>query len=770
MCCPGCAAAASLIHESGLSDFYRFRTTTPPKVEAGDASVTRWQAFDHDEVLARYAAAVDEGMDITLTVGGMRCGACAWLIEQRLKGLDGVAHIQAQLATNQIAMRFDPARVKLSVVLASIAALGYQPRPALPGDLLAEMEQERRAALMRIAVAGLAMMQVMTYAVGLYFGAFRDMSPTFLAFFRYLSLLLTTPVVFYAAAPFFKSALRGLLARAPGMDLPVSIAIGTAYAASVWNTFVEGGFGSGEVYYDSVTMFVFFLSVGRFLELGARKRSLSWTALAAERPSLARRIDDDDQGETLVPSESLAVGDRIRLLAGDLIPADGVMISGTLSTDERLLTGEAKPVSHSADDEVIAGSVCLRGPAVIEVLRTGGATVLAGIRRSVASATNGRPDLVRFADRIAGWFVLAVLAIAAITVAVWWSMEPQRAFAVGLAVLVVTCPCALSLATPAALAAAASRMASEGLMPVRATAVERLAQFDTLAMDKTGTLTEGRLQITQVRTVGRVDARQAMSWAAALEHHSQHPIAGAFMDRESDVVVEDVVEHPGQGIEGRIEGQIVRLGRPDWVRNAVGPPPDETLTWIAIGQAGAVYAWFGLSDRIRDGAEELVQGIEQQGLESVILSGDQSTTVTTMASNLGVAQHHARLTPEEKLAWITEHESEGKRVAMLGDGINDGPVLAAATVGIAMGSGAALAQTSADLILPGTSLRPLLVGRAIAERAMVIIRQNIGWAIGYNLVALPLAISGSLAPWMAALGMSFSSLIVVLNASRLARR
>jgi P-type Cu2+ transporter len=770
MCCPGCTAAAELIRDAGLGDFYRFRTALPLRVEPGADATARWQAFDHDEVLARYAHAVSDGTgrpltEITLTVGGMRCGACAWLIERRLAAVDGVQDLRCQLSSNQVSLRFDRARAPLSTILATIAALGYQPRPALPGDLMAEMERERRTMLRRIAVAGLAMMQVMTYAVGLYFGAFRDMDTDTLDFFRYLSLLLTTPVVIYAAAPFFISAWRGLLARVPGMDLPVSLAVGSAYLASVWNTFG----GGGEVYYDSVTMFVFFLSVGRYLELAARKRSLGWTALAAERPALARRLDAGDEA-TLIPSESLREDDRIQLLAGDLVPADGVMSSGALSTDERLLTGESAAVTHAVGDEIIAGSVCLRGPAQMTVVRTGEATVLAGIRRSVASAQAERPDAVRLADRIAAWFVSAVLVVAGLTVLAWWAVDPTRALEIGLAVLVVTCPCALSLATPAALAAAASRMASEGLMPVRAGAVEGLAHVDTLAMDKTGTLTEGSLQITQVRTAGRVDAQQALAWAAALERGSQHPIAGAFVDREAAITASEIVEHPGQGIEGQIDGQPVRLGRPDWVRRAAGPPPDEQLTWVALGQAGAVLAWFGLSDRIRDGAEDLVQGFEQRGIETAILSGDQATTVTSLAANLGVGEHHGRLSPEDKLSWIRDKQAGGRRVAMLGDGVNDGPVLGAASVGIAMGSGAALAQTTADLILPGHSLRPLLAGRVIAEHALHIIRQNLGWAIGYNLIALPLAVSGSLAPWMAALGMSFSSLVVVLNASRLARR
>jgi len=763
MCCPGCAAAAGLIHSAGLADFYRFRTVMPPKVDAGSAAQDRWRAFDHELVLARYAHATGAGVEITLTVGGMRCGACAWLIEQRLASVDGIHEVQCQLASNQVALRFDPARTPLSTILATVAALGYQPRPALPGDALAELERERRGMLRRMAVSGLAMMQVMTYAVGLYFGAFRDMSDSFLEFFRLLSLLLTTPVVLYAAAPFFRSAWRGLLARTPGMDLPVSLAIGSAYLASVWNTFL----GTGEVYYDSVTMFVFLLTVGRYLELAARRRSLSWTALAAERPALARRLDADGV-EVLVPAESLAPGDRIRLRAGDLIPADGVVSEGEISSDERLLTGESAAVTHAVGSEVVAGSVCLRGPASVEVTRSGETTVLAGIRRSVARAQRERPDAARTADRVAAWFVIAVLAIAALATLVWWHMDPARAFAVGLSVLVVTCPCALSLATPAALAAASSKLASLGLMPVRAGAIERLARFDTLAMDKTGTLTRGSVQITTIRTAGRVDAQQVLAWAAALERESQHPIAAAFAGRGDGTRATETRELPGDGVEGRIDGQLVRLGRPDWVRRTPGPIPDDRLSWIALGQAGAVLAWFGLSDQLRDGADELVQGFEQQGIDTVIVSGDQNATVTSIAGELGVGAHHGRFSAADKLRWIEDQQAQGLRVAMLGDGINDGPVLAAASVGIAMGSGAALAQTTADLIVPGGSLRPLLAGRAVAERAMRIIRQNLGWAIAYNLVALPLAVSGHVAPWMAALGMSFSSLVVVANASRLA--
>jgi Cu2+-exporting ATPase len=766
VCCPGCAAVATLIADSGLTGFYRYRSGPAPTPVADDPD--EWTAYDRDALQRTFVQQTDNGeREAVLLIEGLYCAACAWLIEHILTPIDGVRAIEVNPATGRALLRWDPERVALSTLLRRMSEVGYRPHPVDEEGTEPLAMRERRAGLRRLGVAGLGMMQVMMYAVGLYAGAIHaDMDPAIARLLRLVSLFVATPVVLYAGAPFFRGAWRDLRAGRPGMDVPVSLAIGAAFTASVWNTLIAGG----EVYFDSVTMFVFFLSVARFFEMSARHRaSRSTGSLARMLPATALRISDGR--EEHVALRELAVGDRVRVRAGEPVPADGRILSGESRFDESLLTGEFQPVTRAAGAEVIGGSLNTDTPVDVEVTRIGQDTLVASIVRLLDRAQSQRPPIAQTADRVARWFVVGVLTAAAGTAGWWWITAPGEAFGITLAVLVVTCPCALSLATPTALVAATSRLARDGLLITRARALENLARADHVVFDKTGTLTRGVLTVTHTETMDRLGADEARALAAALEVHSEHPIARAFASWHDGREAEQIEVERGLGIEGVVAGHRLRLGRTDWVTGLAGDSGDtgDSETIVALGDTDGLLALFHLADSPRPGTAEAVDAISRLGLSCEIASGDAAGPVAALARDLGIEHWHARQTPADKLARIERLRASGRRVVMVGDGINDAPVLAAADVSVAMGGGSALAGNNADMLLSAQRPGDLAAGIAHARRTLAIIRQNLAWAAAYNVIALPLAAAGFVAPWMAALGMSASSLIVVGNAMRLGR-
>ncbi|MEJ2602791.1 MAG: heavy metal translocating P-type ATPase, partial [Gammaproteobacteria bacterium] len=533
--------------------------------------------------------------------------------------------------------------------------------------------------------------------------------------------------------------------------------------------------GHGEVYFDSATMFIFFLSLGRFLEMTARHRATERSAAIGQLlPDTVRRLIGDE--EEIVAVVRLRSGDRFRLRPGERVPADARIVSGRAAVDESLITGESRPVAKEPGDTVTAGSINLDGALTLTAERVGQDTLLAAIGRLLERAQAERPAIAVLADRVASWFVVGVLAIAAAVALAWWWIEPDAAFPTALAVLVVTCPCALSLATPAALAAANTALADRGILVVRSRALEGLARFDRVVFDKTGTLTRGRPEVTRIHVLsdaGAADAEACLAIAARLESGSEHAAARAF-PRRSDPA-EDLRPVPGKGIEGSIAGTRYRVGSAEFVgAEALAALPaldaGRAATLVFLGtDDGRVLAAFELRDQPRADAARVVAALHDAGITSAIASGDRTETVRDIAAALGIDDARGALGPEDKLDWVRAMQSAGETVALVGDGINDAPVLAGADVSIAMGAGTTLAQSSADAVLLGESLTPLLTAVDVARRTRRIIRQNIGWAIGYNLLAVPLAASGTLAPWMAAIGMSASSLLVVLNALRLRR-
>jgi len=755
-CCDGCAAAAQWIRDARLGDYYRLRSAPGMRVHADSADFRVW---DREDLLSGHAHDIDGGREITVLSDGMRCAACAWLIDRALGREDGVLDAGANAVTGRIRIAWDPARTPLSRILARLAALGYAPYLATGEAGERARRSERNRALLRIGLAGLGAMQAMMFAEALYLDTSGEMPLPTRDFFRWITFLVSTPVVFWAGWPFIAGAWRELRGRVPGMDTLVAGATLLAYFASVWGTVT----GAEHVWYDAAVMFVFLLLVARQLEQRARRiASAQVDALARARPAFATRERDDGTRES-VPLAELSAGDIACVAVGEPVPADGVLLDDSGSFEEALLTGESHPTGKRAGDTVLAGTACREHPARLRVTRVGADTRLAQLAQLVERAQAHRPMVARGTQRIAGVFVAGVLLAAVAVYAFWHVHAPERAFEVTLALLVVSCPCALSLAVPATLAAAHGALAKLGVLAVRPDALEMLARATDVVFDKTGTLGDGRPRLAAVGACRGIAEADALRIAAALERDSGHPLAAAFTDVADPPAASHVRSIAGQGIEGVVMGRQWRLGQATF---ATGDNDDGGI-WLA-GDDG-MRARFEVVEGERTDARMAVGALRAQHLAVHLSSGDGAAAVERFATRMGIEHVHARQSPEDKLAYVRALQQQGRVVAMVGDGLNDAPVLAGADVSLAIGEGAALAQRAADLVLAGRSLSRLPEAIAIARRSRRILRQNLAWALGYNVLALPLAAAGLVTPWLAALGMALSSLAVTGNALRLAR-
>ena len=760
-CCQGCAAAAEWIAAADLDGYYQLRSAGAGEGGRGRVGdeLPDLAVWDRADVQAGHSRAVEGGREITLLTDGMRCAACAWLIDRALRREPGVLDCGANAVTGRIHISWDPARTALSAPLQRLAMLGY--RPYLAGSVEAERERtrERRRWLLRLGVAGLGTLQAMMLAEALYLDFDSTMPVATRDFFRWLTFLLSTPVVFYSGWPFLSGAMRELRERRLGMDVLISGSVLLAYFASLWET-IRGG---EHVWYDAAVMFVFLLLAARMLEQRARAvASAQVDALARARPAFATRERADGSRET-VPLAALQAGDLACVAAGESVPADGTLLDAEAWFEEALLTGESAPVRKLAGDPVYAGTVCRERPARLQVTCTGAATRISQLARLVEQAQAHRPALARTADRIGSRFVLLLLPVAAAVFAWWWYHEPARALEVTLALLVISCPCALSLAVPAALAAAHGALARIGLLALRPDALDSLARATDIVFDKTGTLSDGRPVLATVEVFDGLDREQALRIAAALERDSGHPLATAFTAGDLPAVpAQQVQAVPGRGVQGVVDGQAWRLGRADFAAGAA----DDGALWLGDGQCAR--ARFVLEERPRADAAQALHELRGLGLALHLASGDGEAAVRRMGQALGLDQLHARQSPEDKLALVHGLQAKGRIVAMVGDGLNDAPVLAGADVSIALGSGASLAHRAADLVTTGPGLQRIPAALALARRTDRVIRQNLAWAAIYNLLALPLAAAGLVTPWLAALGMAASSLLVTLNALRLA--
>ena len=779
MCCIGCQAVAQAIVDNGLADYYRNRDVLPgSQREAMPAILDGLKLYDHADFQKSFVRTLHDGeREASLIIEGITCAACIWLNEQHLFRLPGVIGVDLNYATRRARVRWDEGRIKLSEILAAIAAIGYRAYPYDAAKTEELAKKERRGALWRVFVAGFGMMQVMMYAIPIYLAGDGDMPPDIEQLLRWASLLLTLPVVLYSAAPFFRSAWRDLKLRRVGMDVPVALGVGAAFSASVWATVTA----SGEVYFDSVTMFVFFLLGGRFLEMTARQHAVSVTeALAKLMPAFAGRVAayPGNHDVEQVMAADLVPGDVVLVKPGETIPADGHVLEGVSCANESLLTGESAPVAKQPGTLVTGGAVNIESPLFIRVEQVGEATRLSAIVRLMERAAMEKPRIVEFADRIASRFILALLVFAGAVALAWFFIDPSKALWITVSVLVVTCPCALSLATPIALTVASGAMARAGLLVTRSYAIETLARATHFVFDKTGTLTTGRMHLLDVLPLGALDRERCVALAAALEQASEHPIGSALQaaaDCGQLPLLAGLSNVPGSGMEGTFEGRRMRVGRPDYVSELHRQPLPEAArslidsgdTAIALGDEGGWLAVFRIGDEVRPEAAAMVAELLAAGCRVSLLSGDAPAVAHKVAQVIGIDDVHAAMSPQGKHDYVTALQAGGAVVAMVGDGVNDAPVLAQAQVSVAMGGGSQLARTQADLVLLSENLDHLRRGVAVARRSLRVIRQNLWWSFLYNFVALPLAMFGFVTPWMAGIGMSGSSLLVVLNSLRL---
>jgi P-type Cu2+ transporter len=768
MCCPGCQAVASTIISTGLDQYYQYRTDlaiTPKALE--EELLDELALYDRSDIQQDFVTQLEhQQAEAIFLVEGITCAACTWLIEHQLNKLAGVEQSSVNLSNHQLRIQWHTEQTKLSELLAAVYSIGYKAYPyqSAAEDKLQKTENSNY--IKRLGIAGAGMAQVMMYAAALYAGAFDYISGEHRDFLRWVSLLIATPVVFYSARPFFSAALRNLKNRHLSMDVPVSIAILAAYFASLGSTLL----GGREVYFDSVCMFTFFLLLGRFLEFRARSRmDQSSHHLTRLLPDTATLIEQGKQ--RLVAIRDLKPGDSILVKTAQIIPADGLVIGGQSSTDESHLNGEFIPVAKALGDTVVAGSINVEHPLTIEITEVGQNTKLSGILRLLDQARATKPPIAQLADKIAQYFIATVLILATGVALAWTFIDPSHAFWITLSVLVVTCPCALSLATPTALTAATGSLQKLGLLVSRGHTLEGLASINHVIFDKTGTLTTGKLRLQQIHPLGEYHRHQCNHIAAALEAHSEHPIANAF--EVSPLQAFEPRVHPGQGIEGVIDGLSYRIGRPDFAFSGIRLSPPENSNaqaqWLLLANDTAPMAWFQLDDELRADAAQTVEQLGMLGLKVELLSGDYSNNVANVAKQLNISNYRSGASPMNKMTYTQALQTDGAKILMVGDGINDIPVLAAADVSIAMTSAADLTKANADAILLSSQLSHLVTAIRHARKTHRVIHQNLGWALAYNLIALPAAALGYIPPYFAALGMSLSSLVVVMNALRLSK-
>ncbi|MCE2570402.1 heavy metal translocating P-type ATPase [Motilimonas eburnea] len=765
MCCPGCEAVAQTIIDSGLASYYHHRTEQAQKVDGlVPAELSALNLYDLEEIQNDFVQHNKALQEVMVSIDGITCAACAWLIERQLRVLPGLAFINVNTTLHRAIIRWDPELIKLSDILKAIAQVGYRALPFQADEQEKQYREQVRSYMKRVGLAGIATMQVMMFAVALYADLFTGMEEEFRQYFRWVSMILATPVLLYSAQPFYFNALRNIRNRTLGMDIPVSIALLGAYIASTYATIT----GTGEVFFESISMFTFFLLIGRMLELRARRKaSESGNNLAKLMPKMAWL----KQGDTVehIPAKLLREGQSVLVKPGETIPADGVIVSGKSSIEESMLTGEHMPVFKTLDEPVYAGTINLESPITVLVKQIGQATLIADIIRMQDLAQAEKPHIQVVADHVSRYFVGALLVFSALTYSAWLYVAPEHAFWVTLSVLVATCPCALSLATPTALTCATATLNKLGILIRKNHVLETLAKANLFVFDKTGTLTQGKFSVAKTHVFANIDKAQSLALAAALEQHSEHPISRAFASyKQANIKIDNVTNVPGEGLEGKLKGQCIRLGKPEFCQ--VSLPVASDLLLIVMTIDNALVAAFELTDELRDDAKSTFAHFNQQDLNTAMLTGDGSAQANIVATQLGIKTVISGVTPEQKRAAVQQFQHDGHITLMVGDGINDAPVLSQAHVSVAIGSGTDVAKNSADVILIGDSLHKLAKARHLAKQTRDIIRQNLAISLGYNLFILPLAATGHVPPYMAALGMSLSSVVVVTNSLRLLKK
>jgi Cu2+-exporting ATPase len=771
-CCNGCRVAFQVIHEHGLDGYYDIKARIEAPDEAAHVSGKSFVEFDDPAFHRLYCRTLPSGLEtVELYLEGVHCAACVWLVEKLTVVVEGVAEVRLDLGRALATVTWNPETTPLSEVARFLDSIGYTPHPFRGVEARDMARREERALLIRIAVAGAIAGNVMLIAFALYGGHFHGISDEFQTFFRWVSLALAVPSVTWCATVFYRGAWGALKTRALHMDLPIAIGILAGFLQGTINTTR----GTGEIYFDSVTALIFFLLVGRFLQRRQQLKAARSTELMFSlAPSTARLVDHDGIRE--VPLEALGPGTMVEVRAGDSVPADGVVTEGSSTLDRSLLTGESLPEPVAAGDPVHAGTVNLSGRLLIEVRSTGEDTRVGRLMRLVEEGAMRRAPVVLLADRISGWFVAIVLALAAATLLVWLRLDPEHAVSHAVALLIVSCPCALGLATPLAVSAAIGRAARRKILIKGGDALENLARPGIMILDKTGTLTEGRLAVARWWGDERVKPL-----VAAVERHSAHPVARALaaMVAEAEVpAAHEVREFTGAGAEGVVDGQRVLVASATHAVQTLGPLPEaaqaavdgsagDGLSPVVIAVEDRVVAVAAIGDPLRPDSEASVSAIRTTGWQVEILSGDHAEVVSGIAREVGLPPEAARgaAAPEDKLKAVRAAETAGT-VAMVGDGVNDAAALAAATVGIGVHGGAEAALAAADVYLARPGLEPMVELLRGSRRTLGVIRRNLVFSLAYNVVAVSFAITGHMSPLLAAILMPLSSMTVVLSSYR----
>ena len=904
MCCMGCQLASQSIVEAGLEQYYLDRSEIN-RTASLPTQLTRLEVYDHDEIKSQFVYAQDGLSVAELSVNNLRCAACTWLIESRLDELDGISQCQVNLTNQRMRVIWDEDKLPISRILAVINEIGYEAKPYRQDTHEAMLARHNNQMILRLGIAALGSMQAMMYAVALYFGEYSDMLIFQRDFLRWVSLFVSTPVFFYAGVPFFTSAWSAIRARQVNMDVPVSVALIITFFASLYATVT----GQGETYYDSVSMFIFFLLAGRYIEHNARlkaatmandlvvvepvlvqkvaedkasaqrilqqleQNALKQTVLdkvdenainqandlrlnkdlglnniseqsasistpnfmqsmdanvlqltlqiaqdwqqARNQPSVRSqrennaedRIEDDVEEKQMMTAHGLQVGDIIMVEAGSEIISDGILLSPTATVSQSLLTGEGDLILKTQGDYIVGGAQNDSQPFEMLVTALPEDSQIGLIDRLMNRAMSEKPKLAQQADKLARWFVARILVLSALVFIGWYIVEPSQAIWATVAVLVATCPCALSLATPIALTVATNRLASYGFLTTRGHTLQTLAEITHVAFDKTGTLTYGKPNLLNIELLASSNnialtpkneapvldpseqKDKVLAIAAALEVGSRHPIAHALLTAAYQLhlpATQALQHYPAGGVEAMIGGVSYRIGHVDFALDRVNSTKvidgftidldvhrassavvlscqqNESESWHAL-------ACFYFNDKVRDSAKTMLDMLKGQGIEAVMLTGDPSPQALTMAENLGMQSAYNGLSPTDKVDHIQQLQAKGAVVLMVGDGINDAPVLAAADVSTSIAGAADLAQVSSDSIILNGQIEAITAAKRIANKTERIIKQNFRWALTYNGIVLIPAALGYVPPWLAAIGMSLSSLFVVLNALRLKR-
>lgn len=885
MCCMGCQLASQSIVEAGLEQYYLDRSEIN-RTASLPTQLTRLEAYDHDEIKSQFVYAQD-GMSVAeLSVNNLRCAACTWLIESRLDELDGISQCQVNLTNQRMRVIWDEDKLPISRILGVINEIGYEAKPYRQDTHEAMLARHNSQMLLRLGIAALGSMQAMMYAVAIYFGEYSDMLIFQRDFLRWVSLFVSTPVFFYAGVPFFTSAWSAIRARQVNMDVPVSIALVVTFFASLYATIT----GQGETYFDSVSMFIFFLLAGRYIEHNARLKAATMANdLVVVEPVLVQKIAEDKDaaarilqlieqntlnntvfdndvlsdnnteqvlnpnnnlttnGTTttaktmhnfkqsmdaniqqltsriaqdwqqanhkpsniaqteavpekrqMVTAHSLQVGDIIMVEAGSEIISDGILLSSTATVSQSLLTGEGDLIIKTQGDYIVGGAQNDSQPFEMLVTALPEDSQIGLIDRLMNRAMSEKPKLAQQADKLARWFVARILVLSALVFIGWYIVDPSQAIWATVAVLVATCPCALSLATPIALTVATNRLASYGFLTTRGHTLQTLAEITHVAFDKTGTLTYGKPNLLNIEIVASNDTTAAsneekdklLAIAAALEVGSRHPIAHALLTAAYQLhlpATQALQYYPAGGVEAMIDGVLYRIGHVDFALDRTGcaaNADNDLIIDLATHRASSAVvlscqdsqssAWqalagFYFNDKVRDSAPSMLAALKKSGIEPVMLTGDPSPQALVMAEELGMKAAYNGLSPTDKVNHIQALQAKGAVVLMVGDGINDAPVLAAADVSTSIAGAADLAQVSSDSIILNGQIEAITAAKRIADKTKRIIKQNLRWALIYNSSVLIPAALGYVPPWLAAIGMSLSSLFVVLNALRLKR-